>query len=322
MRDLFFVELGKVSENIHHMEESNEGNLRLLEVIDEMIHLSNVGRKEGLLALEEASCRMDDSKKHLKMMILLIVDGTDPVLVEEICMMRYMANNYNPYQNLEYLMQMIGSLAIQQGENPRVIEEKLLAMVPESVMDMFRERSEAKIKSYYQQKTEDIDMSRVEKLYEGELNTEIVEMGYPELEKLDYLLKIIEDRSLQRGLREIENADLELAMKGLSGEGRRRAFINMSKRLCVMVAEDMGNIGRGRKVDIGDAAKKIYNIFMRLMDRCDIYPEESDEVYALYQEYRNSLDATEEDDEQERIENLSLDEIIRRLSEGSDDSIF
>lgn len=322
MRDLFFVELGKVNNEIKAMKETQEGNAQVLEVIDEINYLSNVGRKQGLLALEEAVCDLDDSKKNLKNMMMLIVDGTDPAMVEEICLMRYMASGYKAYQGLVYLMQMVGSLAIQQGENPRVIEEKLLAMVPESTYDMFKEREEAKMKNYYQQKVEDIDKSKVEKFYEGELNTEIVDMGYPELEKLDYLLKKIEDRSLQRALREIDNADLELAMKGLSGESRQRVFSNLSIRLGIMIAEDMRNIGRGRKVDIGDAAKKFYNMFMRLMDCYEIYPEESDEIYALYQEYKNNLNTAEEDEGQKSSENLSLDEIIRRMSEGNDDSIF
>lgn len=57
-------------------------------VIDEattirnIIELSNVARKEGLLSLEEAANNLDD--EFLKKGILLIVDGTDPELVRGI----------------------------------------------------------------------------------------------------------------------------------------------------------------------------------------------------------------------------------------------
>lgn len=52
------------------------------EIIKKIIELSNVARKEGLLALEEASNDIDDP--FLKKGILLIVDGTDPELVRAI----------------------------------------------------------------------------------------------------------------------------------------------------------------------------------------------------------------------------------------------
>ena len=54
----------------------------LPEVIRKIIELSNVARKEGLLALEEASAELDDA--FLRKGVLLIVDGTDPELVRGI----------------------------------------------------------------------------------------------------------------------------------------------------------------------------------------------------------------------------------------------
>lgn len=52
------------------------------ETIKNIIDLSNVARKEGLLALEEAVNELDD--EYLKKGILLVVDGTDPELVRAI----------------------------------------------------------------------------------------------------------------------------------------------------------------------------------------------------------------------------------------------
>ena len=52
------------------------------EIIQKIIQLSNVARKEGLLSLEEAASDIDD--EFLKKGILLIVDGTDPELVRAI----------------------------------------------------------------------------------------------------------------------------------------------------------------------------------------------------------------------------------------------
>ena len=53
-----------------------------VDVISNIINLSNIARKEGLLALEEATHDMDD--EFLKKGINLVVDGTDPDLVRGI----------------------------------------------------------------------------------------------------------------------------------------------------------------------------------------------------------------------------------------------
>lgn len=50
--------------------------------IKTIIELSNIGRKEGLLALEEAANGIED--EFLKKGIMLVVDGTDPELVRGI----------------------------------------------------------------------------------------------------------------------------------------------------------------------------------------------------------------------------------------------
>lgn len=58
-------------------QEANEAD-----AIKNIINLSNVARKEGLLALEEAASGIEDD--FLKKGIMLIVDGTDPELVRNI----------------------------------------------------------------------------------------------------------------------------------------------------------------------------------------------------------------------------------------------
>lgn len=52
------------------------------DAINTIIRLSNVSRKEGLLALEEATGDLED--EFLKKGIMLVVDGTDPELVRGI----------------------------------------------------------------------------------------------------------------------------------------------------------------------------------------------------------------------------------------------
>jgi chemotaxis protein MotA len=57
-------------------------NYNVPEMINKIIELSNVARKEGLLSLEEAASGLDD--EFMKKGVMLIVDGTDPELVRGI----------------------------------------------------------------------------------------------------------------------------------------------------------------------------------------------------------------------------------------------
>jgi len=172
--------------------------------IDKIVHLSNLARREGVLALEESAQSMDDP--FLKKGIMLVVDGADPELVRSVLEteMVYMENRHNDirsvwdmlnglapawgmigtmvalvlmmgnltdiellaqnmalamittfygailanfiampiskklsiFNNDEMLLkevQIEGMLSIQNGENPRIIEEKLKAFLAPSL---------------------------------------------------------------------------------------------------------------------------------------------------------------------------------------------
>lgn len=72
-----FIRSLKSASLVFQNKQLNEG-----EIIKKIIELSNIARKEGLLALEEAAESIDD--EFMKKGILLIVDGTDPELVRSI----------------------------------------------------------------------------------------------------------------------------------------------------------------------------------------------------------------------------------------------
>lgn len=71
------LELTKIVSKAFTHRESNPS-----EVIGQIIELANKARKEGLLALEETSGKMNDD--FLKKGIMLVVDGTDPDLVRTL----------------------------------------------------------------------------------------------------------------------------------------------------------------------------------------------------------------------------------------------
>ena len=70
---------------------------------------------------------------------------------------------------------------------------------------------------------------------------------------MEYLFTSIDDCSIQMILRDVDNCDLAIAMKGLSGKSRERIFNNLSERLAVMIAEDLDYMGPVRVKDVIDS---------------------------------------------------------------------
>ncbi|MFU0826624.1 MAG: flagellar motor switch protein FliG [Lachnoclostridium sp.] len=80
----------------------------------------------------------------------------------------------------------------------------------------------------------------------------------------------LDDRSIQRVLREVDNNDLAVALKGAGEEVQNIIFNNMSKRLATMIREDMEFMGPVRLKDVEEAQQKIVNIIRKLEDSGEI----------------------------------------------------
>lgn len=274
MRDIIFQELRECNRTISQinvMEERKKSTEILTDVVETMYKLSMIARKEGLLALEEAAYGFENlyNGKYLKTMILLIVDGTSPDLVEEICTARYFAANLLGYEALHYLIMMFGSLAIQAGENPRVIEEKLLALLPSEVETAYRDKQEVQDSTNVRTECNDSE-AHLEKYYKGGIAVTSDNEYYFQIKVLDYAISSLDDRGVQRLLRDVDNCDLTLAMKGLSGEARHRFLDNLSRRLAIMIAEDLENLGAVPLRDVSTAVMKIFNVLMKLISYGEI----------------------------------------------------
>jgi flagellar motor switch protein FliG len=80
----------------------------------------------------------------------------------------------------------------------------------------------------------------------------------------------LDNRSIQRFLREVENNQLAIALKGTTEEVQSKIYANMSKRLVEMVKEDIEFMGPVRLKDVEDAQQKIVNVIRKLEDAGEI----------------------------------------------------
>ena len=81
---------------------------------------------------------------------------------------------------------------------------------------------------------------------------------------------LLDDRAIQRVLRDVDNNDLEIALKGSNDEVKNVVLKNLSKRLASMIEEDIEFMGPVRMKDVEEAQQKIVAIIRKLEDNAEI----------------------------------------------------
>lgn len=100
-------------------------------------------------------------------------------------------------------------------------------------------------------------------------NAELVE----EIRKKMFIFEDIvnlDSVGIQRFIREVDNTELAVALKGATDEVKEMIFANMSKRMAEMLKEDMDFMGPVRLRDVEEAQQKIVNIIRKLEDANEI----------------------------------------------------
>lgn len=83
-------------------------------------------------------------------------------------------------------------------------------------------------------------------------------------------LVLLDDRSVQRVLKEVETKDLSIAMKATSDEVKGKIFSNVSERVAVMIKEEMEFMGPTRLSDVEAAQARIVEVIRRLEEEGQI----------------------------------------------------
>ena len=81
---------------------------------------------------------------------------------------------------------------------------------------------------------------------------------------------LLDDRAIQRVLRDVDNTDLATALKNANDEVQNVIFKNLSKRLAAMIKEDMDFMGPVRMKDVEEAQQKIVGVIRKLEDAGEI----------------------------------------------------
>ncbi len=128
--------------------------------INHILALSQLARRESLLALEELVRGYDDW--FLEKGIMLVVDGADPDLVKEV-LTAYILSSFKPgfeYQRADIIAD--GVLMIQSGDSPYIIQEVLFAALGRETIELLAEDDDGTIRRKTPDANEEADENNLD----------------------------------------------------------------------------------------------------------------------------------------------------------------
>jgi Mg/Co/Ni transporter MgtE len=220
--------------------------------------LAQKAKRNGIEALEDETEDIEEAEKVFKEGLRLIVDKTDPALVDEI-LTNTITHEKNKYIRLYKTIQKRSVLGIQSGESYHILYKVLCSLAG------LTPKEEQQIGMLLLADNGDQPETAI-----LEQTNDIIEDD-PELAEaiknhtfiFEYIARL-NDRAIQKILRETDSVDLAKALKAASEEARGRIFKNISKRATVMLKEDMDYMGPVRRSDAEEAQQKIISTIMQL----------------------------------------------------------
>ncbi len=109
-----------------------------------------------------------------------------------------------------------------------------------------------------------------EEITRDEFVWKVTDDGYFIVRLLEYVILHLDDRGIQRVLRDVDNGVLATALKGLSLKVQEAFLNNLSKRLATMIREDMIFMGPVSTTTCAESANEIMVIVVKLLSAGEI----------------------------------------------------
>ncbi len=242
----------------HRIRCSEEEKKECLQVVDGIISLSKKQHGRGLLSLEAEI----NSEPHflLQKGIQLMLSGTEPLVLREILGHYMDASKLSGKEFLSAVLIQEGLLAIQMGEYPWEIREKLIAFFGVDFVKEIREHFGVSNETTEQKIQDFLNRVKDKKLYSEVTN--LLERPFQNFDK----------RSMQRILRELDIVILVTGMKGASGKTQIKIIESLPRKLVLdlIEAEEMFDIAELNLSQIIDAQNEILQAIKKLKVEGDI----------------------------------------------------
>ena len=244
-------------EIFNKMKCSTKDKIDIFATVDKIIELSKHSRRFGLLSLE--SHLMEVKELVFKKAIQMLIDGVDPIMIKEILLNYCLSGEYSNKEFLRRILILEGTLLIQEGAKPGIIIEKLSSFMGEDISNEIDKRYNISEKANEQLFDE---MKRKC----GEKNAKSKETSL-----LESPFEKIDNRSLQRILRDVDEYTLARALAGASGSTQIKILCNVSRKIANNIYEEVELLENTPTSDIIECQKRILEIIHKLSINGEIH---------------------------------------------------
>ena len=192
---------------------SQDEKRECLDLVSELISLSKVARRNGLLSLVPYAEK--NASFLLRKGLQLVVDGVNPQVTRDVLESYILSGDYSGRDLLERCIVLEGVSAIQKGLHPKVAKEFLLSFLGEESYSVFEKEYEDREKDSLEAYLQNLEDSAESSTQESRLDSIIIKLKNDEIEKF---------------LMEINTGDLAKAIKGLGSQAQIRLFNNLSRK--------------------------------------------------------------------------------------------
>jgi hypothetical protein len=215
---------------------SDEEKQACLKLVSELIALSKVARRNGLLSLVPYAEK--NSSFLLRKGLHLLVDGVNPQVTRDVLESYILSGDYSGKDLLERCIILEGVAAIQKGLHPKVAKEYLLSFLGEESYAIFE----------YLQKLDDQDSPN-----SSSAKTQ-----------LDAIIVKLKNEDVERFLMEINTGDLAKAIKGLGGQAQIRLFNNLSQKAASALKDVLDDLDSMEESEMKEARETAMEILSDL----------------------------------------------------------
>ena len=233
---------------------------RFFDMIHLMLELNNTGRKEGLLALEEAAGKLPLKTifyQDVQSSLTFVIDGIDSEDVTELLTSHYFAKNLQGDNAMLYFLMIYAVIRIQSGTPQHLLECLLVACLPDGAAEQYE--------TYKKQFPQESKPAPREHLLASSPNFEdggilvVKELLEEKIEQADakVLKKVIKERG--------EN-DIPIALKGLSSPAKKKLFSVLPEHKADELAEECASMGPVRAIDVMAALAELAAVLKKYQE--------------------------------------------------------
>ena len=250
------------------LKESTEDCTLLTDAAVDIVMISRIARREGLLCLEELV--EDYESAFVKWLARLVVDGTEPELLSEMAVNEYWMRASEGALAMADYIYIRGMLCVQEGLNEFILVEFLQTLIPQEIRSEYQAKLQVKL-SALEEKNRKENAEKLACICPVFHDEKVIE----KINLLENKICKFSDRAMQGVVRDLELHCAAICIYTMSKESRKKILDNMSSRYAGEVIAEIVRFASFEEQEVLKYIEKALNVINKLLEMGEIY--ESDE---------------------------------------------